>query len=126
MVNFKAKKDYVYCRWHVLKEEDKKIKLIGNALEDANADLNGINEVCAIGPEVKDIKVGDWAMLNNMQVPIINIDGVDYAALKEHMIMLTFDEKPEIENCKNPKDGSLIKTKKTEAKALAFKDKYKQ
>lgn len=130
-MNWSAKKDYIYCKWNVEKEtpegqNGKKITLIGNAKADAEADLNGINEVMAVGPDVKDIKVGEWVMLTNTEMPIINIDGTAYMALKEHMVMLSFDEKPAVENCKNPKDGSIIRTRKTEAKALAFKEKYKQ
>ena len=129
-VNFNAKKDYIYCKWNIPKESTgeagKKIALIGNALADKESELNGINEVVAVGPDVKDVKVGDWAMLTNTEMPIINIDGTAYMAIKDHMVMLTFDEKPHIENCKNPKDGSIIRTKKTEKKALEFKDKYKQ
>lgn len=130
-MNWSAKKDYIYCKWNVRKEtpegeNGKKISLIGNALADAEAELNGINEVVAVGPDVKDIKVGEWVMLTNTEMPIINIDGEAYMALKDHMVMLSFDEKPEVENCKNPKDGSIIRTKKTEKKALEFRDKYKQ
>ena len=129
-VNFKAKKDYIYCKWNIPKDlsgdKGKKIALIGTALADQESELNGINEVMAIGPDVKDVNLGDWVMLTNTEMPIINIDGVAYMAVKEHMIMLSFDDKPEIENCKNPKDGSIIRTKKTEKKALEFKDKYKQ
>ena len=129
-MNWSAKKDYIYCRWNVRKEAAKgandKVILVGNALADAEAELNGINEVVAVGPEVKDVKVGEWVMLTNTEMPIINIDGESYMALKEHMVMLSFTDKPEIENCKNPKDGSIIRTKKTEKKALEFKDKYKQ
>lgn len=130
-MSWNAKKDYIYCKWNVRQESTegangKKIVLQGNALADAESELNGINEVCAVGPDVKDVKVGDWAMLTNTEMPVINIDGVNYMAIKEHMVMLTFDNKPEVENCKNPKDGSIIRTKKTEKKALEFKDKYKQ
>ena len=129
-INFKPLRDYVICEWYTMTSEEKKAKntiiLLGNDKANHEEDMNGINEVLAVGPEVKNIKVGDWAMLANMEVPIINIDGVHCAAFKAHMLMGTFDEKPDTENCENPKDGTIIRTRKTEKKALAFKEKYKQ
>lgn len=125
-INFKPTKDYVICEWYTAKEkEDSKVILVGNAKNDRIEELNGINEVLAVGPDVVGIKPGDWAMLSHMEVPIVNIDGVACAAYKSHMIMGTFDSQPEIDNNKNSKEGAIIRTKKTEGKALDFKDKYK-
>ena len=129
-INFKPLRDYVICEWYVKKEEKdpkkKEIILVGNAKAEREEEMNGINEVLAVGPDVQNIKPGDWAMLANMEVPILNIDGVQCAAFKSHMLMGIFEEKPDIENCENPKDGTIIRTKKTEKKALEFRDKYKQ
>lgn len=125
-INFEPFRDYVICEWYVKeeKEEKKKIILTGNAAQNEIESLNGINEVLAVGPDVKQAKVGDWVMLAHMEVPIVNIDGVPCAMYKEHMIMGTFDEKPDI--AENDKNGPSIRTKKTEKKSLEFKDKYKQ
>jgi co-chaperonin GroES (HSP10) len=126
-INFKPLRDYVICEWYV--EEEKKestIILTGNAKEDKIAELNGINEVLAVGPDVVGVEPGQWAMLAHMEVPIVNIDGVPCAMYKSHMIMGLFDDKPDVEDNGNDKSGATIRTKKTEKKALEFKDKYKQ
>lgn len=129
-INFRPLKDHVICEWYTEKEiegdKGKKIILTGEAAKDRESELNGVNEVLAVGPDVEGIKVGDWAMLSNMQVPILNIDGVLCADFKAHMIMGVFDEKPDIENCKNPQDGHIIRTSKTKEKAVKFAEKYKQ
>jgi co-chaperonin GroES (HSP10) len=127
-INFTPMRDYVVCEWYVAPEKDKEKKIIltGNAEQDAIAELNGINEVLAVGEDVKNIKVGDFAMLSHMEVPIVNIDGVQCAMYKAHMIMGTFESKPDVDENKNSKEGPIIKTKKTEQKAVEFKNKYKQ
>ena len=124
-INFEPYRDYVICEWYVEeKQEESKIHLIGNAKQDAVDKLNGINEIIAVGPDVKQAKVGDWAFLSHTEVPIVNIDGVHCAMYKEHMIMGSFSSKPAI--AENDKEGPKIKTTKTEEKAVEFKNKYKQ
>ena len=125
-INFKPNKDYVVCQWYTAEEKkDTKVILVGSAKGQREDSLNGVNEILAVGPDVPEgIKPGQWAMLAHMEVPIVNIDGIHCAMYKAHMIMGTFEEKPDIAD--NSKEGPSIRTKKTEEKALAFKDKYKQ
>jgi hypothetical protein len=127
-INFKPMRDYVVCEWYVKKEEEdkKKIILTGNAAQDAIEELNGINEILAVGEDVKNMEPGQWAMLSHTEVPIVNIDGIPCAMYKAHMIMGTFDGQPDIDENKNSKEGPIIRTKKTEKKSLEFRDKYKQ
>jgi hypothetical protein len=129
-INFTPRKDYVVVEWYVIKKEDEKNKIIipESSLKDYREDsLNGINEILAVGSSCDpNLKVGQWAMLNHTEVPIVNIDGVSCALYKEHMIVGTFDEKPDLDANKTSKDGPIIRTRKTEEKALKFKDKYKQ
>jgi hypothetical protein len=125
-INFQPLGDYVVCEWYIAPKKETKIELVGNAKADQEAGLNGINEVLAVGPKVENIKPGDWAMLAHMEVPIVNIDGTPCAMYKAHMLMGVFDEQPDLDDNNNSKEGAIIRTKKTEKKALEFKEKYKQ
>jgi hypothetical protein len=125
-INFEPFRDYVICEWYVKEEKESKIKLVGNAAQDALEELNGINEILAVGPDCKQAKVGQFAMVGHMEVPIVNIDGIPCAMYKEHMLMGAFDSKPDVEENKNSKEGPVIRTKKTEQKAVDFAHKYKQ
>lgn len=124
-INFNPTKDYIVCEWYTAKEKESKVILMGNAKDDRQAGLNGVNEILAVGPDVPEyIKPGQWALLSHMEVPIVNIDGVDCAMYKSHMFLGTFDTKPDVAG--NDKSGPKIKTTKTQEKALEFKEKYKQ
>ena len=125
-INFNPLGDYVIVEWYKMEDKESTIELVGQAKEMAEASLNGVNEVLAVGPKVENIKVGDWAMLAHMEVPLINIDGVACAIYKAHMLMGTFESKPNLENTKGSNEMPKIKTTKTEAKAVEFKNKYKQ
>jgi len=126
-INFKPLKDYVVCEWYV-KDEKKESKVIlpSNVTDSRIEELNGINEVLAVGEDVKGMEPGNWAMLSHMEVPIVNIDGKQCAMYKAHMIMGVFENQPDIDNNKNSKEGAIIRTKKTEKKSIEFRDKYKQ
>jgi co-chaperonin GroES (HSP10) len=125
-INFNPLADYVVCEWYLKEEKESEIILTGTAKKEEEAGLNGINEVLAVGPTVENIKVGDWAMLAHTEVPIVNIDGVPCAIYKAHMLMGTFDSKPDLETSKNSKEGPILRTKKTEKKARDFAKKYGQ
>ena len=124
-INFTPIGDYVVCEWYVAnKVTDSGIELVGESIKKQEEGMNGINEILAVGPEVKGILPGDWAMVAHMEVPIVNIDGTPCAMYKSHMIMGVFDDKPDLEMSNNAKDAAILKTKKTEKRARDFAKKY--
>ena len=85
---------------------------------------NGITSVAAIGPDVKQYKVGDWVLLKSAG-RLINVEGEQYGLVAEHQIEGKYDKEPDTKrtDALSPKPGTM-KTEKTEKKALDFKNKY--
>lgn len=89
-----------------------------------NALENGITSVAAVGPDCKQVKVGDWVLLNSAG-KLINVEGTQYGFVKEHQIDGIYAKEPKTKKIDEikPQPGTL-RTEKTEKKALDFNKKY--
>lgn len=99
MRNFKPKKDYVLIRLEKKIEGMKKSKGGLFLVEDEkNSSSNTASPsshdfiVDAVGPEVKDVKVGDYVVFNEYDLKgIKDDDGNHYGICKESSVFATYE-----------------------------------
>lgn len=121
----------VLLNWQVAEKSETKVGIILSPELQAEIDAkknaleNGITIVEAVGPDCKQVKVGDWVLLNSAG-KLLNIEGKQYGFIKEHQIDGIYDKEPSTKRVDEIRaQPGTLQTEKTEKKALAFKDKYK-
>ena len=121
----------VLLNWQVAEKDETKVGIILSPELQAEIDAkknaleNGITSVVSVGPDCKQVKVGDWVLLNSAG-KLINVDGVQYGFVKEHQIDGIYSKEPSTKRIDEIRaQPGTLKTEKTEKKALDFKDKYK-
>lgn len=111
----------VLLEWKTLPESS--IVLENNAAQaqfERESAINLYPKVLAVGPDVKTIKPGQYAVSNAAGINLVTIDGTKYGLLKEHQIDMGLDQEPKVVDTV-PAD--LIKTEKTSKKVDSFQIK---
>lgn len=123
-INFQPNGANLLVEWYEKTEEESKIIVADHLRKQFNADLNGVNEVVAVGPDCKFAKVGDWVMIGQADTPVLRIDGKPYAMLREHQVTGKFPEgRPEMDTSKGLDMPVEFKTTKTKSKLDNFAKK---
>ena len=85
------------------------------------AKLNAIVKVLSVGEEVKIIKPGQFALLGGAG-RLVNLDKNTYGIVKEHMIDMIFNKKPEIDFDEGEAQGEIL-TSATQEQIKRFSKK---
>lgn len=72
-----------------VREEAKTQTASGFYLPDTAKEKPVLAEVKAVGPEVKEVKVGDKIVYKEYSTTELKIDGVDYLIVKEEDVLAT-------------------------------------
>ncbi len=74
----------------IIKSEEMK------AAEAAEKGSEMIAIIAGVGPNVTIAEVGDEVIINNHQLPIVEVHGKRYAAIKDYNIICIVDKMPEL------------------------------
>ena len=88
------------------------------------AELNVIVKILGVGNEIKNMSPGQYALLGGAG-RLIALNGTTYGIVKEHMIDMVFDTKPEISFDQGESQGEILTTAtEQQIKRFAEKTKY--
>jgi len=112
-----------YQNGMLVKLEIKEVTDAGIILPESHKEqMDYTYEVVAIGPECRQVKVGDWVLLN-ANGEKLNIEGEDYGFIKEHQIFGVFAERPQATTAPK-RSNSNLKLNKTTKNVEEFNKKH--
>lgn len=104
------------------KELDTELTIDPRARMEKEAELNVVVKVLGVGNEVTTIKPGQYALLGGAG-RLITLNGDTFGIVKEHMIDMVFDVKPEITFDQGQSQGEIV-TSATQEQIKRFSDKH--
>lgn len=90
IINGKPTRAGLLVEYKVKEKTDK-----GIYLPESKQTFKGIVKILAVGPQVKEVKVGDWILVSETASPkLLEIEGVVYGMLQEFEIDWIYNEQP--------------------------------
>jgi len=119
-IKFIPTRDGVLVNW---KASDSKLMLSPELKKEIEMAENGIVEVVEIGPDVKNIKPGQFVLLNAAG-RLINLNNKTYGLIKSFQIDGIYSEKPDFVKLEVSESALNINTSKTEQKISQLNKKF--